>query len=128
MAAAVPSRLRRAPSSNDRHGSASLSHALSHSRGASVQGTGFPISERDRLGLRGLVPPRQFTIEEQAKRILYRYHLFDSNLAKHSYLNSLHDRNETLFFHVLMNNIKEMGTEPQKPHKPYRCRAWIARQ
>lgn len=74
------------------------------------------------------MPPRQFTIEEQAKRILYRYHLFDSNLAKHSYLNSLHDRNETLFFHVLMNNIKEMGTEPQKPHKPYRCRAWIARQ
>ena len=32
------------------------------------QGTGFPLAERDRLGLRGLVPPREMQLQDQAKK------------------------------------------------------------
>ena len=73
------------------------------------KGTGYGIAERDRLGIRGLVPPRRFEIEEQCQRILRRFHSKRTNLEKHSYLLSLHDRNETLFYRVLMDNIEEMA-------------------
>lgn len=32
------------------------------------QDTGFPITERDRLGLRGLLPPRVISFEQQYAR------------------------------------------------------------
>lgn len=32
------------------------------------KGTGFPVSERDRLGIRGLVPPKVLDIEQQAQK------------------------------------------------------------
>ena len=34
------------------------------------KGTGFPDSERDTLGLRGLVPPQVVSIDDQAQRAL----------------------------------------------------------
>jgi hypothetical protein len=37
-------------------------------RAATLQGTGFPLAERDRLGIRGLVPPRVLDIEAQATK------------------------------------------------------------
>ena len=33
------------------------------------QGTGFPNAERDRLGIRGLVPPKHLSIESQASKV-----------------------------------------------------------
>jgi hypothetical protein len=33
-----------------------------------TQGTGFPLAERDRLGLRGLVPPREMQLHDQAQK------------------------------------------------------------
>lgn len=32
------------------------------------QDTGFPLTERDRLGLRGLLPPRVISFEQQYER------------------------------------------------------------
>lgn len=32
------------------------------------QDTGFPLTERDRLGLRGLLPPRVISFEQQYDR------------------------------------------------------------
>lgn len=34
-----------------------------------MQGTAFPKAERERLGLRGLLPPRYLTMETQLERI-----------------------------------------------------------
>lgn len=36
--------------------------------GFEKQDTGFPLTERDRLGLRGLLPPRVISFEQQYAR------------------------------------------------------------
>src|SRR3972149_2264112 len=38
------------------------------------KGTAFTEAERDALGLRGLLPPRVFTIEEQESRVFEHFH------------------------------------------------------
>jgi len=73
------------------------------------KGTGFSASERERLHIRGLVPPVELDIEKQVARILRQYNEQISNIHKHTHLNALHDRNETLFFRTLMENIEEMA-------------------
>jgi hypothetical protein len=37
------------------------------------KGTGFPHAERERLGLRGLLPPTSLTMDQQKSRILQDY-------------------------------------------------------
>lgn len=72
------------------------------------KGTAFSLEERDALGLRGLVPPKVVKIEEQVKRVLENYHRKTDPLEKFIFLTSLHDRNETLYYRVLMDNLMEM--------------------
>ncbi|MCH7732151.1 MAG: NAD-dependent malic enzyme [Candidatus Marinimicrobia bacterium] len=72
------------------------------------KGTAFTKEERDRLGLRGLLPPRIFSLSEQEKRIREHYKRKTADLEKYIYLISLQDRNETLFYRFLLNNIEEL--------------------
>lgn len=72
------------------------------------KGTAFLEAERDALGLRGLLPARVHTQEEQVMRILENYRRKTTDLERHMDLISLHDRNEALFFRVLMDNLEEM--------------------
>lgn len=72
------------------------------------KGTAFTEAERDKLGLRGLLPPRQCTAAEQEQRVLENLRGKASDLERYLYLVSLQDRNETLFYRVLMNNIEEI--------------------
>ncbi len=72
------------------------------------RGTGFTEAERDKYNLRGFLPPRAHTQTEQAARVLERLRLLTDPLEKFVALNALHDRNETLFFRVLCDNIDEM--------------------
>eukprot|EP01102_Stenamoeba_stenopodia_P008339 TRINITY_DN2392_c0_g1_i1.p1 TRINITY_DN2392_c0_g1~~TRINITY_DN2392_c0_g1_i1.p1 ORF type:complete len:607 (-),score=143.98 TRINITY_DN2392_c0_g1_i1:173-1993(-) len=74
------------------------------------KGTGYPIPERDRLRIRGLVPPRTFTLQEQVERVLARYHEINDDVQKYVYISSLQDRNETLFYRLLMENISQMAS------------------
>ncbi|KAB2002888.1 hypothetical protein ES319_D11G095000v1 [Gossypium barbadense] len=82
--------------------------------------TGFPLTERNRLGLRGLLPPRVISFEQQYARFMESYRSLEKNtvsesdtshvaLAKWRILNRLHDRNETLYFRVLIDNIKDFA-------------------
>ncbi|XLS46201.1 hypothetical protein HN51_003066 [Arachis hypogaea] len=90
-----------------------------HKRGADIlhdpwfnKDTGFPLTERDRLGLRGLLPPRVISFEQQYDRFMNSYRSLEKNthgqpdkvvaLAKWRILNRLHDRNETLYYRVDM--------------------------
>ncbi|XP_042049595.1 NAD-dependent malic enzyme 59 kDa isoform, mitochondrial-like [Salvia splendens] len=97
-----------------------------HKRGADIlhdpwfnKDTGFPLTERDRLGLRGLLPPRVISFEQQYDRFMESYRSLEKNtqgqpdnvvsLAKWRILNRLHDRNETLYYRVLIDNIKNFA-------------------
>jgi len=61
------------------------------------------------LNLRGLVPPRELSMEHQIERILIRYNNESNDLRKNMLLSSLQDRNETLFYKILIDNIKDMA-------------------
>ncbi len=72
------------------------------------KGTAFTREERARLGLEGLLPPHVHTLEEQKERIYRRYRLIQSPLEKHIYLRHLQDRNEVLFYALLVDHLEEM--------------------
>ncbi|HXW24533.1 MAG TPA: NAD-dependent malic enzyme [Xanthobacteraceae bacterium] len=72
------------------------------------KGTAFTEEERDALGLRGLLPAHLLTIEQQAERVIGNLHRLPDDLEKYVALNALHDRNETLFFRVVCDNIDEV--------------------
>src|SRR5271155_6284351 len=73
-----------------------------------TKGTAFSEEERDALGLRGLLPYRVFTLEEQVKRAYEEYKRKTSDIERNIYLSSLHDRNETVFFALLEQHLSEM--------------------
>jgi malate dehydrogenase (oxaloacetate-decarboxylating)(NADP+) len=72
------------------------------------KGTAFTERERDALGLRGLLPPHVLSQDEQVGRALRHIRAQPTDLEKYVELSALHDRNETLFFRVVCDNIDEM--------------------
>jgi malate dehydrogenase (oxaloacetate-decarboxylating)(NADP+) len=72
------------------------------------KGTAFTERERDALGLRGLLPPRVFSIEEQVKRSLAAIRRKPDALEKYIYITNLQNRNEVLFYRLVMENLEEM--------------------
>ena len=72
------------------------------------KGTAFSVAERDMLGLRGLLPPHVSTQEEQVTRVLENFRRLQTPLAKYIMLEALQDRNETLFYRVILENPDEM--------------------
>jgi malate dehydrogenase (oxaloacetate-decarboxylating)(NADP+) len=71
------------------------------------KGTAFTADERERLGLTGLLPPRIFTIEEQLQRVLGNLRRKPNNLEKFVFLTTLQNRNETLFYRLLVSSLEE---------------------
>jgi malate dehydrogenase (oxaloacetate-decarboxylating)(NADP+) len=72
------------------------------------KGTAFTKDERRALGLEGLLPPIVFTMEQQAQRVLENYQRKPSDIERYLHLASLQDRNETLFYRVVIDNLEEM--------------------
>ncbi|OGA43501.1 MAG: NAD-dependent malic enzyme [Betaproteobacteria bacterium RIFCSPLOWO2_12_FULL_62_13] len=72
------------------------------------RGTGFTEAERNAFGLRGLLPPHVFSQDEQVQRVLKILRGLPNDLEKYISLNALHDRNEALFFRVLIDHPDEM--------------------
>lgn len=72
------------------------------------KGTAFTDAERDEFSLRGLLPPRVHTQKEQVVRVLQNFRKKTTPLSKYIYLIGLQDRNETLFYRVIMDYIEEM--------------------
>ncbi len=72
------------------------------------KGTAFTEEERDALGLRGLLPPHVHTQEEQVLRVMENFHRKPNSLEKYIHMIALQDRNETLFYRVVLDQIEEM--------------------
>ena len=72
------------------------------------KGTAFNERERDALRLRGLLPPRVFTLEQQLERIMENYRAQTSDLQRYVFMVALQDRNETLFYRAVIDHLPEM--------------------
>ena len=91
------------------------------------KGTAFTMAEKDRLGLRGLLPPTQLSIEQQAQRFLNMIREPRmSPMDKWRELSSLQDRNETLFYKVLIENISEFAPIVYTPTVGQACQKFSA--
>ena len=86
------------------------------------KGTAFTDRERNELGLRGILPPRVTSMAEQSKRVMYNYRRKSSDLDRYIHLISLMDRNETLFYRVLVDNLEEMMPIVYTPTVGEACR------
>jgi len=72
------------------------------------KGTAFSAEERDMLGLRGLLPPRPQAMDLQVRRVMANIRGKPSDLERYIALASLHDRNETLFYRVVVEHLDEI--------------------
>jgi len=72
------------------------------------KGTAFTEEEREALGLSGLLPPRVHTIDEQVQRVLWNLRKKPTDMERYIFLTSLQDRNKTLFYRVLLDNIEDL--------------------
>jgi malate dehydrogenase (oxaloacetate-decarboxylating)(NADP+) len=88
------------------------------------KGTAFTAAERAMLGLRGLLPPNVHTIEEQLARVLDNYRHKTTDLERYIHLVSLQDRNETLFYRLVTDQIEEMMPIIYTPTVGQACQQW----
>ncbi len=88
------------------------------------KGAAFSRQERTALGLEGMLPDHVATMEEQLIRVRNQIDRKESDLEKNIYLNSLMDRNETLFYRFVMDNLDEVVPIIYTPTVAAACRYW----
>src|ERR1700722_13672526 len=87
--------------STEHTGQAKLFDALT------TKGTAFTHAERRTFGLLGLLPTAEKTLAEQVEHCWCEFSTRRDDLDKHIYLRALQDRNETLFYRVLLEPLPE---------------------
>ncbi|KAM7382485.1 hypothetical protein PAMP_002212 [Pampus punctatissimus] len=69
-------------------------------------GMAFSLEERLQLGIHGLLPPCFISQDIQLLRVLKNYDMKRDDLDRYVFLMGLQDRNEKLFYRVLMSDIE----------------------
>jgi malate dehydrogenase (oxaloacetate-decarboxylating) len=72
------------------------------------KGSAFTDDERREFNVLGLLPPHVSTVEEQLIRNYANFKSKPTDLERYIFLVSLQDRNETLFYKLLEENLAEM--------------------
>jgi len=70
------------------------------------KGTAFTEQERDAFDLHGLLPPHVGTLEEQIARRRKAFDSFQTPFEKYSFMRDLQDINETLFYALLLSDVR----------------------
>lgn len=94
------------------------------------KGTAFSREERERLGLRGLLPPAIFDLNAHKGRALANIRRKESDIERYVFMQSLMGRNQTLFYRLLIDHIEELMPIIYTPTVGQACRefAHIFRQ
>jgi malic enzyme len=69
----------------------------------------FTAAERQHLGLEGLLPPHVLTLQQQVAMELEHICLKSDPLEQYIGLIALQDRNETLFYRLLLENLERLA-------------------
>ena len=72
------------------------------------KGTAFDHQERRMFGLDGLLPPHITVLDEQLERVYQEFSYKPTPMEKHIHLRALQDRNEVLFYRLLLDHLEEM--------------------
>ncbi|XP_048008048.1 NADP-dependent malic enzyme [Megalobrama amblycephala] len=70
------------------------------------KGMAFSLEERLQLGIHGLLPPCFLSQDVQVLRVLRNYELKKDDLDRYVFLMGLQDRNEKLFYRVLISDVE----------------------
>lgn len=100
-----------------------------HGRGSDIlfhpstnKSTAFTLEERERLGLRGLLPAQVSTMEDQKERVLASLRRKAYDIERYISLRALQDRNERLFYRTLIDHIDELMPVVYTPTVGQACR------
>lgn len=72
------------------------------------KGSAFPEGERREFGLRGLLPSRVQTLEQQVERAYDQYQERSTDIGKNTFMTSLKVQNEVLYYKLIQTHLKEM--------------------
>lgn len=71
------------------------------------RGSAFTEEERDKYGLRGLLPPHVSSKEEQINRLYGIIHQYELPIHKYITLESIHANDESLYFQLIARHVEE---------------------
>lgn len=71
------------------------------------RGTAYTKEQREQYHLEGMLPPKQQTLEEQAREVYLQYQGKKTNLEKRIFLMTVFNTNRVLFFKVFSEHVTE---------------------
>lgn len=72
------------------------------------KGSAFNAEERDKFDLSGLLPSNVQTLDEQVRRAYAQYQSRPDDLAKNTFMTSMKEQNEVLYYKLIQEHLKEM--------------------
>lgn len=72
------------------------------------KGSAFPENERKEFDLEGLLPSKVNTLEDQVKRAYDQYCARRTPLGKNTFMTSMKEQNEVLYYKLIQTHLKEM--------------------
>lgn len=72
------------------------------------KGSAFSAEERETFNLHGLLPTNVQTLDEQVERAYQQYSSRHDDLAKNTFMTSMKEQNEVLYYKLLLTHLKEM--------------------
>jgi malate dehydrogenase (oxaloacetate-decarboxylating) len=88
------------------------------------KGDAFSRDEREMFGLCGMLPDHVASIDEQLLRVRVQFDSKTRDIDKNVYLNALMDRNETLFYRFVTENLEEVVPIIYTPVVAKTCSHW----